>query len=126
MYLKILILCIAVSSLFGYLEWGGQGDHAFLFQVEIEFFSKLFTSPKTVLHPFTIIPLAGQLILIFALFQKQPNFWLVVAGVVALGILLLFMLFIGVSTENWKITISVLPFLILSLVLIIFKGRLFS
>lgn len=125
MYLKLLIGSVVLSSLFGYLEWGGQDYHAFLYQTEIEFFSKLFTDSKSVLHPFTVIPLAGQLILIFVLFQKRPNFWLVLSGIVGLAVLLLFMFFIGIISGSWKITLSVLPFIVLSLTVIFLRKKLF-
>ena len=55
MYLKILIGSIVISSLFGYLEWG-QGYHAFLYQVEIEFFSKLFLILKIHLKKLHFLP----------------------------------------------------------------------
>ncbi|MBL7898033.1 MAG: hypothetical protein JNJ99_05835 [Crocinitomicaceae bacterium] len=125
MVLKFLIASTALSSLIGYLEWGDQGDHALLYQVEIEFISKLFTDPRVVLHPFTVIPLAGQLVLIFVLFQKPPNFWLFVSGISGLALLFLFMLFIGMSSGNWKITISVLPFVLLSLTVILLRKKIF-
>ncbi len=125
MYLKILIGSIVISSLFGYLEWG-QGYHAFLYQVEIEFFSKILTDSKSVLHPFTVIPLAGQLILIFVLFQKHPNFWLVLSGIGCLAVLFLFMSFIGIFAGSWKIIVSVLPFIILSLAVIFYRKKFFK
>lgn len=67
---KLLNFLLIVTSLLGYLEWGGD-NHIFLFKAEAEILSKLFTDPLSVLHPFTLLPLAGQIILLITLFQKK-------------------------------------------------------
>jgi hypothetical protein len=56
--------------LFGYLQWGG-GNSMFLFQAEGEVFIKLFTNPAEALHPLTILPMLGQIILLITIFQKK-------------------------------------------------------
>ena len=47
---KILNFLLIIFSLFGYLEWSGN-QHIFLFEAEIEIFSKLFNFIKTPLMP---------------------------------------------------------------------------
>ena len=49
---KLLNALLIVTSLFGYMEWGG-GNHLFLFQAEGQVLAKMFTDPMSVLHPFT-------------------------------------------------------------------------
>lgn len=110
---KILNLLLIVFSLAGYLEWG-NGNHSFLFQAEWEVLSKIFSDPFSVIHPFTIIPMAGQLLLITTLFQKKPGKWLTYSGIGSIAILLLFILFIGIISLNIKIAASTLPFLAIS------------
>jgi hypothetical protein len=101
---------LLVTSLLGYLEWSGN-NHTFLFQAEIEILSKLYTNPSAVFHPFIIIPLLGQSILLVTLFQKTPNKTLTFLGIGAIGILLVFMIVIGMLALNYKIIISTIPFI---------------
>jgi hypothetical protein len=113
---KILNLILVLTSLIGYLEWGN--NQRFLFQVEGEILSKLFSDPVSVLHPFTILPLAGQIILIITLFQKKPGKALTLIGIAALGLLLGLMFFIGIIDVNWKILLSTIPFWLVAVITI--------
>lgn len=110
---KLLNFCLLLSSLIGYLEWG-QGQHLFLVQAELEIFRKISTDPLSVLHPFTLIPFFGQLLLLFTVFQREPSKKLTYIGMSCLGILLLFMFIIGIISTNVKIILSTLPFIICS------------
>lgn len=112
---KILNFLLIIFSLFGYLEWSGN-QHIFLFEAEIEIFSKLFTSPKSVFHPFIILPIAAQFILLFTLFQNKPSKKLTYISIFSLGILFGFMLFIGLISLNYKIALSTIPFIVVSIV----------
>jgi hypothetical protein len=114
---KLLNIGLILSSLIGYLEWG-QGNHQFLFQSEAEIISKLFTDPISILHPFTILPLLGQILLIITLFQKQPDRIMTYSAIACIGILLLLMFVIGIISMNFKILFSTLPFLILAFITI--------
>lgn len=114
---KVLNFLLVITSLIGYLEWSGD-SHAFLFQTEIELIVKLFTNPISALHPFTILPLIGQVILIITLFQNKPSKILTYAGIGGLGILLLFMLVIGLMSLNYKIILSTIPFLVVAVITI--------
>lgn len=111
---KILNFLLILFSLFGYLEWSGN-NHLFLFEAEIEIFSKLFTSPISVLHPFIVLPIAAQFILLFTLFRNKPSKKLTYISMFGLGILFLFMLFIGIISLNYKIALSTLPFIVVSI-----------
>lgn len=112
---KILNFLLIIFSLFGYLEWSGN-NHLFLFEAEIEIFSKLFTSPISVLHPFIILPVISQFLLLFTLFQNKPSKKLTYISIFGLGILFVFMLFIGIISLNYKIALSTIPFILVSLV----------
>jgi hypothetical protein len=108
---KILNALLIISSLFGYLEWG-QGQQTFLFQVEADIISKLFSDPQSIIHPFIIFPLFGQVLLFLTLFKKIPQRKMTYIGLLALGILLLFIFFIGLMSLNYKIILSTIPFLL--------------
>jgi len=114
---KILNALLVLTSLFGYLEWSGDSQ-SFLFQVEVEILSKGFQDPLSVLHPFTVLPFAGQILLLFTLFQKTPGRKLTYAGIAGLGILMLLIFVIGILSMNVKIFISTLPFIILAIIVI--------
>ncbi|MBL0135671.1 MAG: hypothetical protein IPP79_17675 [Chitinophagaceae bacterium] len=114
MKIKILNTLLILTSLIGFLQWG-KDSHLFLFQAEAEIIGKLFTDPTSVLHPFTVLPLAGQIILLITIFQKNPSKVLTLIGLSGLALLLLFMLLVGILSVNFKIIISTLPFVIVAI-----------
>lgn len=114
---KILNAGLILTSLMGYLEWGTE-NRMYLFQVEWVLFSKLFTDPLSVIHPFTLLPLTGQLLLLFSLFQKYPGKKITFTGLSCLSVLLLFIFFIGLISFKFKIITSVIPFLITGVITI--------
>ena len=118
---KILNLCVLLTSLIGYLEWG-RDMHMFLFQGEAEVVGKLFHDPMAVIHPLTLLPLFGQLILLYTLFQKTPGKILTYIGLGCLSLLLLFITLVGALSLNYKIVLSTIPF-ILSGVLTVINTR---
>jgi hypothetical protein len=107
---KIIAAGLLISSLFVYLEWGG-GYHAFIIQGEWEMFSKALIDPMSALHPFVLLPLAGQIMLLYTLFQKEPGRRLTLMALGCLSILILFITFVGVISKNYKIVLSTLPFI---------------
>jgi hypothetical protein len=108
---KILNILLIITSLIGYLEWGGD-NHVFLFQGETEIIIKLFTNPASVIHPFILLPLVGQILLLITLFQKSPGKMLTYFSITSLGLLLGFMFVIGLLSMNFKIVLSTIPFMI--------------
>lgn len=108
---KFLNALLIVTSLFGYLEWGA-GSHMFLFQAEGEIITKMFSDPQSIIHPFTVLPLLGQLVLFTTILQKTPSRWLTYIGMAGIGLLLGLMFFIGILDTNWRILASTLPFMI--------------
>jgi hypothetical protein len=107
---RILNALLLFTSFFGYLEWSGNSK-SFLFQAEAEILSKAFTDPVSVIHPFTVLPFVGQLLLVITLFQKNPGRILTYAGIAGIGLLMLLILLVGILAMNYKIVISTLPFL---------------
>jgi hypothetical protein len=120
--LKTLNFLLILTSLFGYLEWG-QDNSAFLWQAELDVLSKLIAAPGDVVHPFTMLPLAGQLLLLITLFQRKPGKFLTYAGMAGIGVLLVFMFLIGLMSLNFKIALSVLPFLVVSVLVVYFRAK---
>jgi hypothetical protein len=114
---KIYNSLLILFSLIGYLEWG-KTNHSFLYQVEIEMLSKLMTDPRSIIHPLTILPLIGQILLLATLFQKKPNKTWTYIGIGCIGLLLILMFLIGLISLNYKITLSTIPFIVFSILTI--------
>jgi len=117
MKIKILNFLLIITSLIGYLEWGGD-NHIFLFQGEAEVVYKLFTNPGSVIHPFILLPMIAQILLLITLFQKSPSKKLTYISISGLGLLMGFMFIIGLISLNFKIFLSTIPFLIVVLLTI--------
>ncbi|MBI3218195.1 MAG: hypothetical protein HYZ44_01655 [Bacteroidetes bacterium] len=111
--LKILNGLLILTSLVGYLEWG-KGNHQFLAEAEFEVVSKLIADPLSVWHPFTLLPMVGQILLLLTLFQSTPSRMISTVGIACLGVLLVFMFAIGLLGLHFKIVASTLPFLTLA------------
>jgi hypothetical protein len=110
---KLLNLLLIITSLLGYMEWGG-GNHTFVFQAESEIFTKLVSDPVSVLHPFIVLPLLGQLLLVITLFQRTPGKILTYTGIVCLGMLMVFLFAIGSLAGNSKMIFYPLPFIVVA------------
>lgn len=117
MHAKILNTLLVLSSLIGYLEWSGN-NHLFIVEAEREIILKLFTGPNSIIHPLIILPIGGQILLLLTLFQKKPNKIMTYISIAMLGCLLYLMLFIGIFSFNYKIIISTLPFLFISIAIV--------
>lgn len=114
---KILNALLILTSLLGYLEWGG--DHSmFLGQMEYELLFQRSPNTDTFSHPFVLVPLLGQLLLLITLFQKPPNRVLTFIGLGCLGVLLVFIFIIGVMGGNMKTALSAVPFIVTAIVAI--------
>ena len=113
MKLKLYLLALLMSSFFVYLSWS-KTSSAFLFQMEYEILAKLFSNPLSVLHPFTIIPLIGQILLLISLLQKQPNNLLMKLGISSLLFLIGFIFIVGLLSLQLTIIISTVPFISLA------------
>jgi hypothetical protein len=110
---KILNFLLILFSLIPYLEWG-KYNNSYLYKAELEIFTKLFTDPMSVIHPFTLLPMLGQVLLLVTLLNKQVNKNLTYIGITGIGLLVSLIFFIGIITLSFKIIIFSLPFLIIS------------
>jgi hypothetical protein len=111
---KLLIILLLLSSLLGFLEWGGN-HHSFLFELEIKLFKNILTEPLALLHPLILLPLAAQIILIVLLFKKQEKI-LTYLSISGIGLLMMMILVAGMLSKNMKMVISTLPFVLVALI----------
>jgi hypothetical protein len=111
---RLVNLGVVLSFLLCYLEWGG-GHSAFVAQVEHQV---LVGKPEAqnFAHPMIAIPFIGQLLVLFTLFQKTPSHRLASIGIILMGVLVLLLAVIGVSSSNVRIASSTVPFLALTVI----------
>lgn len=109
---RLLLLGLIFTSLFGRLEWGTD-QRIFLFEAEWQVLLKLMSDPFAVAHPFVLLPLAGQALLLVALLMPLPPNWVINVAMGMLAVLLGFMAVIGIISLNWRILLSTMPFLTL-------------
>lgn len=121
MKIKLLLFLLFLFSFAGYLEWG-NGQTEFVLVTEFKVLKSLFTNPSEVVHPLTLIPLAGQLILLLSLFLKHPGKWIIYIGGSAIAILYIIIFTAGVLSLNYKMILSSFPFVLTFFYAIIKKG----
>lgn len=114
---KLLTFLLILTFHFGYLEWG-ENNSSFIFEAEAEIFKKVGSDVLSAVHPLTVIPLIGIILLIITLFQPQPNKRLTFIGLACLGILMAVILLVGILGLNYKVVLSVIPFWIVAIFLI--------
>ncbi|MGE5357238.1 MAG: hypothetical protein ACM3PT_13480 [Deltaproteobacteria bacterium] len=108
---KILNLLLILTGLAGYLEWSGN-QHSFLFQIQYELLFGPAWNIKNFLHPAVLLPLAGELILIYTLVQKIPGRILTLIGSAFLSVIMIIILVVGIASANIKVASSSIPFFI--------------
>ncbi len=106
---RVLNIILLLTSLIGYLHWG-KDQHAFLFQVEYELLFRASHS-RNFLHPFVLVPMLGQLLLLFSVFQKAPGSIPTITGIACLSLIMLMILLVGILSLNPGIIGSALPFI---------------
>lgn len=107
---RLLNIALLVAFLICYLEWPPHNS-MFIFQAEYEIFSKTKSLFDNLTHPIILTGLIAQLLLLIAALKNNFNKKFNTLGVVLLGIVVLFFLFVGILSANLKISISTLPFL---------------
>lgn len=117
---KLLTASLLFSFLICYLEW--PNNSTFIFQAEWDIFFGSSVKKENFVHPAIALPFIGQLLLIITLFQKQPSRKLTIIGIILMGLLVLLLLLIGILGLNFKIILSVIPFISLSIFYLV-KGR---
>jgi hypothetical protein len=115
--LRAIILGLLLAPLVCYLEWG-KDQSGFLFAMEYDLIANHKLS-DSIRHPLVLLPMAGQLILLFTLFQRTPNRKLVWVSMLLLGTLVMMILLAGTVSLNVKIILSTMPFLMASTLFIL-------
>lgn len=107
---RLALFCSFLAFFFCYLEWGNQ-QSAFLYEAAYAVFSKQEHAQSNFSHPLILLPFIGELILLYLVFQQKPSKRWAYVGLAFPGILVLFILLVGVLSQNLLIIGSTLPFL---------------
>lgn len=117
---RFLNLLLFISSFFGYLEWGNK-QHRFIFELEYELFFTLPDKTNNFSHPLILVPLIGQILILITLFQKEPGKRMTNIAIGCMGLLMLFLFAIGIMGKNPRILAGATPFLLISIIIIIYQ-----
>jgi hypothetical protein len=110
---RVLLLGLAITPLFCYLEWGGNNS-AFLFEAEYLILFGNKNKADTFTHPLILLPILGQVLILFSAFKADSRRWVVMTGIAFQAILIVFIFLAGAFGLNWKVMLSTFPFLGLS------------
>lgn len=107
---KKIILGLFVSSFIGYLEWGNQSQ--FIAEIELDLLLKITQTVEAFIHPFILLPLLGQIVLLISFLLPKPKIWLVIIASSGIALLFLMLFLIGILNSNLKMTCCSFPFLV--------------
>lgn len=110
---KLINLGLLLSPLVCYLEWG-KNQSSFLFQAEYLLFFGSSNTANSFTHPLVLLPFCGQLLILYSLFQPNPNRRLTLIGLLMMAPLIFMILLAGSLSLNPKIILSTVPFVISS------------
>lgn len=117
---RLLNIALFIAFLFCYVDWG-HGGAEFIFQAQIDIFSKLTTQPDILLSPLILFPLLGQGFLLLATFPKNINTYRQLTNIGLLCLTFIVLLITGMSlfTSKWVSFITTIPYLLLAVIIII-------
>lgn len=112
---RLLNLALLIAFQFCYLEWP-PNNAMFIFEGEIEIFSKTESWISNFTHPIILIGFSTQIVLLLGAILPNINSKLNNVAVLLLGALVLLFAFVGLLGLNYKIIFSTLPYLILAVI----------
>jgi hypothetical protein len=119
---RLINLGLLFSSLICYLEWRG-GNSTFLFQIEYDLFFDRGVRLNAFASPLVFIPLLGQVLVLFSGVKRKPNVTLTLVGMIFIGMLVGLVLAAGLMSANFKIIVSTLPFIGMSVLFFLRKDE---
>jgi hypothetical protein len=108
---KIALFCLWLSLFLCYMEWG-MWQSAFVFEIAYQLLFQVGDKANAFGHPLIVAPFFGQLLILFALFAKQPKKWMVWTGIALMGLLVLMVLVAGLFSLHAWMVISTFPFIL--------------
>ena len=115
---RLINLALLIAFQFCYLEWP-PNNAMFIFQGELEIFSKTENWISNFTHPIILTGFLTQLVLLLGAILPNFNRKLNTLTVLLLSALVLLFTFIGLLGLNYKIIFSTFPFLILAVIYLV-------
>lgn len=110
---RTLHVLLALTPLICYLQWGG-GHAATLAEIEWQILTTTKDSLQSLLHPFFLLPLLGQIALLVTAFTKKSPLIISIGGQVLLSLIVFMVALSGILTRNLLMLASAVPFIIVS------------
>lgn len=110
----VIRLLLVLAFMLCYLQWADQSR--FIFQMEYEILFR--PQASNFAHPLILLPFLGQILILVTLFLKQVRKWMIYAGILLMGVLVLMVFLAGALSLNGWIVLSTLPFITVALLLI--------
>ncbi|MGC4057366.1 MAG: hypothetical protein QM743_04490 [Chitinophagaceae bacterium] len=120
--LRLLLLLAFLSFLCCFLSWGNGAAGGTFAQLEYGILARGFR--KDLLHPAILIPFTGQALLLYAVFCSRPRFVLTLSALLLCGLLAFFVLLINLLSHHRMEAASTLPYLSLSLYILLSRKQL--
>lgn len=115
---RFLNFLLLITFQFCYLEWP-PNNSSFIYQGELEIIQKTDNLLTNLLHPVILAGLIAQIILLIGSFYPKLNNKVNALGVFLLFLLVVLFFIVGIFSRNYKITISTLPYLIVTFIYIV-------
>lgn len=99
----------------------GHDGGGFLGEIEYSLISNKEDAKETFQNPFFIAIFSGQFLLLFSLLNINYRRFLAICGIILLGIVVVFLLIMGLFVFYVSVIASIIPFIFLSMLYILKK-----
>lgn len=107
---RLINFGLVIAFFLCYMEWGG-GNSSFIFQAEHQILTRSEGWRSNFTHPIILAGLIGQLLLLYCAIRGNASKKLNWLGILILAPVVLIIFLAGALSMNWKMLLSVLPFI---------------
>ena len=107
---RLINFGLVIAFFLCYMEWGG-GNSSFIFQAEHQILTQSEGWRSNFTHPIILAGLIGQLLLLYCAIRGNASKKLNWLGILILAPVVLIIFLAGALSMNWKMLLSVLPFI---------------
>jgi len=111
---RLINFGLVIAFFLCYMEWGG-GNSSFIFQAEHQILIRSEGWRSNLTHPIILAGLIGQIILLYCAVWNKGGKKLNWLGILILSPVVFIILLAGALSLNWKMLLSVLPFIVLAI-----------
>lgn len=112
--MKVIVnIGLVIAFSICYMQWGNNNS-AFIAQVEYQLLFKEKNILQAVTHPLIAAGLIGQLLLLYSAIAVKAKKIIPVIAIALLSLVVLLILVAGILSVNYKMILSTIPFITLS------------